>query len=126
MSMEVNGKKHPPKDSMDSAQNRWQVYMILASDNKIYTGVTTDIKRRWIEHSSGSRGAKFFRGRNPTSLIYLETGHSHSSALRQEIVLKSMTKTQKWHQVSSKKNQAKRLIKTLPVQLDPTTQTAPR
>jgi len=38
----------------------WHVYIILCSDETLYTGITTDIERRMREHASG-RGAKYFR-----------------------------------------------------------------
>lgn len=68
----------------------WQVYMILCSDNSLYTGITTDPARRLRQHASG-RGAKYFRGRRPEKLLYLETGHSRSSAGRREAEIKRLT-----------------------------------
>ena len=41
---------------------RWSVYIILASDNRLYTGITTDIIRRWKQHSGASGGARFSEG----------------------------------------------------------------
>ena len=47
---------------------RWFIYMILTSDDRLYTGITTDIIRRWKQHSgAGSGGARFFRGRKPAA-----------------------------------------------------------
>jgi putative endonuclease len=40
----------------------WSVYIIQASDRSYYTGVTTDIERRFGQHLSGRRGAKYFQG----------------------------------------------------------------
>lgn len=94
---------------------KWFVYMILASDGTIYTGITTDIKRRWHQHLSGRGGARYFRGRAPTWLLYLEGGHSHGSALRREMAIKKMTRTGKWRQVHSQENQAASQIAVLPV-----------
>ncbi len=92
--------------------------MILSSDNSIYTGITTDIKRRWQQHSSGIQGAKFFRGRKPKSLLYLETGHTKSSALRREVAIKKMSKQQKWLHIHNSTNQAKTLKTLLPIWTD--------
>ena len=42
--------------------SQWYVYMIRASDQSLYTGITTDLERRLTEHQSGKAGAKYFRG----------------------------------------------------------------
>lgn len=69
----------------------WQVYIILCSDNSLYTGITTDPARRLRQHATG-RGAKYFRGRQPEKLLYLETGHTRSSASRREAEIKRLTR----------------------------------
>lgn len=72
----------------------WQVYIIEASDSKLYTGSTTDIQQRWLLHSTG-KGAKFFRGRHPTKICYLENKHSKSSASKREAEIKKMSRSAK-------------------------------
>lgn len=62
----------------------WQVYIILFSDNSLYTGITTDSERRFRQHTKGD-GAKYFRGRQPLEVVFLETGHNNrSSAAKRE------------------------------------------
>ncbi|WP_235425664.1 GIY-YIG nuclease family protein [Cellvibrio mixtus] len=73
-----------------TAANNWFVYMILTSDQQVYTGITTDMARRWREHTSGKAGARYFRGRTPQQLCYLETEHSRSSASQREAAIKAM------------------------------------
>lgn len=72
----------------------WQVYIILCSDDTLYTGITTDIERRMRQHAEG-RGAKYFRGRQPKRLLYLEGGHDRSSASRRELFIKSLKRREK-------------------------------
>jgi len=72
----------------------WQVYIILCSDNSFYTGITTDMERRFRQHKEG-KGAKFFRGRQPLRVVYLENGHSRSSATRREARIKAMNRLDK-------------------------------
>lgn len=55
----------------------WCVYMILCSDDSLYTGITTDMERRFKQHEEG-RGAKYFRGRSPKQVVYLEQGLGRS------------------------------------------------
>lgn len=84
----------------------WSVYMILSSDNRLYTGITTDINRRWKQHSGAAGGAKFFRGRQPARLVYLEQGHDRSSASRREAEIKKLRRPSKLGLVSSPNNVA--------------------
>jgi putative endonuclease len=72
----------------------WQVYIIICSDNSLYTGITTDIERRFRQHKEG-RGAKYFRGRQPLQVVYLENDHCRSSASRREVQIKAMNRTDK-------------------------------
>lgn len=75
--------------------NEWQVYIIRSSDNQLYTGITTDIERRWREHTRGKAGARYFRGRQPVQLCFLEQGHNRSSAGQREAAIKKLTRAQK-------------------------------
>jgi len=72
----------------------WFVYIILCSDDTLYTGITNDVKRRFEQHASG-RGAKYFYGRQPRRLVYLESGHDRSSATQRELRLKKLSRQQK-------------------------------
>ncbi len=69
--------------------------MIESSDGRLYTGITTDMTRRWQDHSQGRNGAKFFRGRKPTHLRFLEAGHDRSSASKREAAIKKLTRPSK-------------------------------
>lgn len=81
-----------------TAPNTWFVYMILTSDRQVYTGITTDMARRWREHSSGKAGARYFRGRSPVALSYLEINHTRSTASQREATIKAMSAKSK-HQL---------------------------
>ncbi|MFH2132050.1 MAG: GIY-YIG nuclease family protein [bacterium] len=72
----------------------WLVYMILCSDNTLYTGITNDMDKRMTRHAEG-RGAKYFRGRKPLKLVYLEGGHTRSSAGKREIEIKKLGRAKK-------------------------------
>ena len=72
----------------------WQVYIILCSDGTFYTGITTDVERRLRQHREG-RGAKYFRGRQPEKIVYLEGGHDRSGASRREACIKALTRREK-------------------------------
>ena len=72
----------------------WYIYIILCSDNSLYTGITTDPERRFREHADGS-GAKYFRGRKPLRIVYLEGDHTRSSAGKRELQIKKMSHSDK-------------------------------
>lgn len=72
----------------------WQVYIILCSDDSLYTGITTDMERRFRQHTKG-KGAKYFRRREPAQVVYGENGHSHSSAAKRESEIKAMNRAEK-------------------------------
>lgn len=74
----------------------WHVYIILCSDNSLYTGITTDIERRFRQHAAG-RGARYFRGRQPLRVVYQENNHSRASASSREAKIKNMNRTDKLH-----------------------------
>ena len=82
----------------------WQVYIILCSDDSLYTGITTDMERRFAQHRCG-RGAKYFRGRMPRRIVYLEGGHSRSSASKRELQIKGMSRDGKNRLLGSRANE---------------------
>ena len=79
----------------------WQVYIILCSDDSLYTGITIDPERRFQQHAKGE-GAKYFRARKPVRIVYLEGGHSRSSAGKREAEIKSASRTEKMQLIEVK------------------------
>ncbi|WP_281242496.1 GIY-YIG nuclease family protein [Desulfuromusa kysingii] len=84
----------------------WHVYMILCSDDSLYTGITTDVQRRFDQHVAGA-GAKYFRRCSPQQVVYLETGHNRSSASRREAQIKKLTREHKKDLIASSNNKIK-------------------
>lgn len=83
---------------------QWFVYIIHCTDGVLYTGITTDVQRRYKQHAS-LQGAKFFRGRKPQKLVYQESGHDRSSASKREIEIKKLTRMGKIQLILSINNQ---------------------
>lgn len=88
----------------------WLVYIILADDGSFYTGITTDIYRRWHQHKEGKGGAKYFRGRKPMSVIYLEDAHSRSSASQREAAIKKLNRQDKETLILASTNKVSSLL----------------
>jgi len=72
----------------------WFVYLIRAADNRLYTGITTDVARRVQQHQKGT-GAKALRGRGELTLAFSQEVGERSLALRIEYRIKQLTKRQK-------------------------------
>lgn len=74
----------------------YQVYMLETMRGTFYSGVTTDMNRRFAEHLGLVKGgAKFTKAQKPHALIYLEAAENRSSAQKRESALKKLTKKQK-------------------------------
>ena len=78
--------------------------MIETESGKLYTGISTNIERRFNEHANvkGGKGAKFFRSDKPKAVVYCEACDNRSVASRREAVVKKMTRQQKKILVASK------------------------
>lgn len=73
---------------------RWSVYMLLCSDSSLYTGITTDVDRRFRQHAT-QKGAKYFRSCLPKRVVFLEEGHTRASASQREAAIKKMKRDEK-------------------------------
>jgi len=74
------------------------VYLARCGNNSIYTGATTDLKRREREHNSGSskgNGAKYTASHLPVSLAQAWEVSSWSDALRLEYAIKKCLRPEK-------------------------------
>ncbi|MGP1612565.1 MAG: GIY-YIG nuclease family protein [Catonella sp.] len=65
----------------------YYIYILLCIDNTYYTGFTTDVQKRLIEHNAG-KGAKYTRGRTPCKLVYTEIFKDKGSAMKREWYIK--------------------------------------
>ncbi|GGB71536.1 GIY-YIG nuclease family protein [Shewanella inventionis] len=74
----------------------WYVYIIRCANSHLYTGVTTNVERRFAEHQLGGvKAAKFLKGKGPLTLVYQESHIDRSAALKREIAIKKMSRQQK-------------------------------
>jgi putative endonuclease len=70
------------------------VYVLRCDDDTLYTGYTTDVRRRVAEHAAG-HGAKYTRGRTPVTLVHVEYHGSRSEAMSREHELKDYSRVEK-------------------------------
>jgi len=70
--------------------------MIETKSGKLYTGITTDIDRRYNEHKNlKTKGAKFFRTDPPKKIVFQENVENRSTALKREAQIKKLTRKEK-------------------------------
>ena len=80
----------------DESKEMHYIYLVRCSDDSLYCGWTTDLKRRIDAHNAHiPGGAKYTRGRRPVTLVYAESFHQKQEAQRREYAIKRMTKTKK-------------------------------
>ncbi|MBU6388588.1 GIY-YIG nuclease family protein [Patescibacteria group bacterium] len=70
------------------------VYLLECGDGSLYTGITTDVKRRFAEHQSGT-GGRFTRAKKATRIVYTERHPDRSSAQKREAEIKSWPRAEK-------------------------------
>lgn len=74
---------------------RYFVYMLRCRDDRLYTGITTDIERRFREHMAGDRGARFTRSYPPKEVAAVWSCMGRSAASKLEYALKRLSRQQK-------------------------------
>lgn len=76
--------------------NNWFLYLIRCKHGRLYTGITTDVERRFAEHTSNDKkGAKCLRGKAPLTLVMKKKIGSRSMALQIEAKVKKLSKIKK-------------------------------
>ena len=70
------------------------VYILKCADETLYTGWTTDVKKRVETHNSG-KGAKYTRARLPVELVYTEEFEDKIEAQKREYAIKQLTRAEK-------------------------------
>jgi putative endonuclease len=80
----------------------WFVYIIENEKGHLYCGITTDIERRFKEHSEGKKGAKFFRSGAPVEILFKKKFKDRSEASKFEARVKSLKREEKLDLISRK------------------------
>jgi len=77
------------------------VYILECSDQTLYTGITTDLKKRLDEHNGSDKGAKYTRVRRPVKIVYTEEAENRSLASKREYAIKKLTRMKKLELINS-------------------------
>ena len=70
------------------------VYLLKCKDNSIYTGITTDLERRFAEHKN-KKGGHYTSSRGVERILHTEEYPSRSEALKREAEIKSWCREKK-------------------------------
>ena len=73
---------------------RWFVYVLLCNDGSLYTGVTTNVQRRFAAHQA-KRGAKYTRSHGVKKILFTQRFNGRSKASIRESEIKALTRSQK-------------------------------
>jgi len=76
------------------SKEMYYTYIVECKDGTFYTGWTTDVTRRIIEHNEG-KGAKYTRARNPVQLRHYEEFMTKQEAMKREYAIKQLSRKQK-------------------------------
>lgn len=75
----------------------WFLYVLETDAGHLYTGITTDVSRRFAEHQSGKKGARFLRGRKHLVLKHQQPFANRSIASKAEYAFKQLRRSEKLH-----------------------------
>jgi len=81
----------------------WSLYLVRTAEGSLYTGVTTDVQRRFSEHENKdkkNKGAKALRGRGPLTLVFTTVVGNRSDALKLEYRVKQLSRVDKQRLIS--------------------------
>jgi putative endonuclease len=72
----------------------YAVYILGCKDGSLYTGITTDVLRRFAEHKNG-KGGHYTRARGVVKILYTEEHKNRSSASKREAEIKGWDRQKK-------------------------------
>ena len=76
----------------------YYIYIISCENDILYTGIATDYKRRFDEHSrlnGTKKGAKFTKSHKPEEIVSVWKTKTRSDASKLEVRIKQLTKKDK-------------------------------
>lgn len=79
----------------------YYLYILLCADKTLYTGITTDLKRRLIEHNSSKLGAKYTSARRPVKIVFSRKFKNRSNASKEEARIKKLKRGNKLKLITS-------------------------
>ena len=84
----------------------FSLYIVRCSDDTLYTGIASDVRKRISEHESSARGAKYLRGKGPLRLEFVEPVGDRGVASTLEFRVKRLTRARKEALISGRESLA--------------------
>ncbi len=84
-------------------RGEWVFYILRCRDGSLYTGISNDLERRIIQHSKGI-ASRYTRSRLPVKLVFFKQTGTKSSALKAEIIVKNLSRTEKLRLIEENQN----------------------
>ena len=85
-----------------SNSKRWFMYVVKCNDDTLYTGITTDVERRILEHNESKKGAKYTASRRPVHIVYARVYDNQSQAAKAESKFRRLPRTKKLNIIDGK------------------------
>ncbi len=79
----------------------YNLYILKCADNSLYTGITTDVNRRFVQHREG-KGGHYTSSRGVVRIMYVEEYPDRSSASKREAEIKGWPRTKKIELIKTK------------------------
>lgn len=73
----------------------YYLYILQCADKTLYTGITTDLKRRVTEHNGSKLGARYTATRRPVKLVFSQKFKTRAKASKEENRIKRLKRTEK-------------------------------
>ncbi|MBY4898381.1 GIY-YIG nuclease family protein [Cupriavidus sp. AU9028] len=84
-------------DTRAAPASQWFLYLLECADGSVYTGITTDVERRFEQHRNGI-GARYTRSRTPVAVMGSLPCADRSEASRLEAAVKRL-RAEKKHEL---------------------------
>lgn len=79
----------------ESERTMYYIYMLRCESDLLYTGITTDVERRFKEHKDGNKGAKYTKAHKPLGVEAVWETESKIAAAKLEYKIKQLSKAEK-------------------------------
>lgn len=77
------------------------LYILECKDGSLYTGITTNLERRFKEHQNGV-GANYTRSRGVNKILYSKEYPDRGSATKRELEIKKLSREEKFDIIHQK------------------------
>ena len=93
---------------------KYYLYIIKTVDDTLYCGIALDVIKRFYEHLTSKKGAKYTKSHPPKEIVYLDCFLDRSSASKEEYRIKhTLSKAQKLELIEKNREKTKEILNKL-------------